>query len=93
MATAGVRHILVKTAKEAEQLKKQLNQGQDFSKLAKKHSLCPTGKKAGGDLGVVKPGQMVKAFDKAVFKGKELELQGPVKTQFGYHVIQVLYRG
>jgi len=93
MAMAGVRHILVKTAKEAQQIKKQLIMGQDFAKLAKKLSLCPSGKKAGGDLGEVRPGQMVKPFDKAVFKGKELELQGPVKTQFGYHIIQVLYRG
>ncbi|BCE02341.1 peptidylprolyl isomerase [Marinicellulosiphila megalodicopiae] len=93
MAVAGVRHILVKTAQEAEQLKKQIKLGSDFAKLAKKHSLCPSGKKTGGDLGEVRQGQMVKPFDKAVFKGKELELQGPLKTQFGFHILQVLYRG
>lgn len=92
MAVAGARHILVKTAKEAEQLKKRIHLGEDFGKLAKKFSNCPSGKRHAGDLGEIKPGQMVKAFDKAVFKGKELDVQGPIKTQFGYHLIQVLYR-
>ena len=56
---ALARHILVKTAEEAEQLKRRLAKGEDFSKLAKKHSLCKSGRK-GGDLGEVRPGQMVK---------------------------------
>lgn len=88
---ACARHILVKTAAEAEKLKKRIQQGEDFAKLAKKFSQCPSGKK-GGDLGEFRPGQMVKAFDQVVFKKPILEIHGPVKTQFGFHLIQTLYR-
>jgi peptidyl-prolyl cis-trans isomerase C len=84
-------HILVKTRDEAEKLKQQLSKGADFGKLAKQHSLCPSGKK-GGDLGEFRKGQMVKAFDDVVFKAPLLEVQGPVKTQFGFHLIKTLYR-
>ncbi|MDX5406522.1 MAG: peptidylprolyl isomerase [Chromatiaceae bacterium] len=84
-------HILVKTREEAEKLEQQLAKGADFGKLAKQHSLCPSGKK-GGDLGEFRKGQMVKPFDDAVFKGPLLEVQGPVKTQFGFHLIKTLYR-
>lgn len=92
MAVAGVRHILVQTNAEANRLRERIAKGADFGKLAKQFSLCPSGKKAGGDLGEVRPGQMVRAFDKIVFKGELLKVHGPVKTQFGFHVIQVLYR-
>ena len=91
MSKACALHILVKTREEAEKLKLQLAKGADFGKLAKQHSLCPSGKK-GGDLGEFRKGQMVKAFDDAVFKGPVLEVQGPVKTQFGFHLIKTLYR-
>ena len=84
-------HILVKTREEAEKLKQQLAKGADFGKLAKQHSLCPSGKK-GGDLGEFRKGQMVKPFDDAVFKGALLEVQGPVESQFGFHLIKTLYR-
>ncbi|MBU3016468.1 peptidylprolyl isomerase [Paraglaciecola agarilytica] len=88
---AGACHILVKTEKEAQQLKAQLNKGANFQQLAKKHSLCPSGKK-GGDLGEFSPGTMVKAFDNVVFKKDILTVHGPVKTQFGFHLIKTLYR-
>ncbi len=84
-------HILVKTEKEALDLKQKLAKGADFHTLAKKHSICPSGKK-GGDLGEFSPGTMVKAFDNVVFKKPILEVHGPVKTQFGYHLIKTLYR-
>ncbi|MDX1676910.1 peptidylprolyl isomerase PpiC [Arsukibacterium sp.] len=84
-------HILVKTREEAEKLKQQLARGADFGKLAKQHSLCPSGKK-GGDLGEFRKGQMVKAFDDVVFKRAVLEVHGPIKTQFGFHLIKTLYR-
>ncbi|MGR7921408.1 peptidylprolyl isomerase PpiC [Zobellella denitrificans] len=84
-------HILVKTEAECLALKQQLDKGADFGKLAKKHSICPSGKR-GGDLGEFSKGDMVGPFDKAVFSGPELKVQGPVKTRFGYHLIKVLYR-
>lgn len=91
MARASAVHILVKTKSEAEKLKQQLAKGGNFGELAKKHSLCPSGKK-GGDLGEFGPGQMVKAFDNVVFKKPILEVHGPIKTQFGFHLIKTLYR-
>ena len=84
-------HILVKTEAECLAIKQQLDKGGDFGKLAKKYSTCPSGKR-GGDLGEFNKGDMVGPFDKAVFSGPELVIQGPVKTRFGYHLIKVLYR-
>lgn len=89
---ASACHILVKTKDEAEQLKKQLAQGANFQQLAKKHSICSSAKK-GGDLGEFRPGQMAKPFDNVVFKKAILEVHGPVKTKFGFHLIKTLYRG
>ena len=91
MPRACARHILVKTRQEAENLKKRIAMGEDFAKLAKKFSQCPSGKK-GGDLGEFSPGQMVKAFDNVVFKEEVLKVHGPVKTQFGFHLIETIYR-
>lgn len=91
MAKAAAVHILVKTKEQAEQLKKQLDAGANFHELAKKHSICSSAKR-GGDLGEFRPGQMVKAFDNVVFKKPILTVHGPVKTQFGYHLIKTLYR-
>lgn len=91
MAVACARHILVKQAALAEKLKKDLERGSDFGKIAKKHSICPSGKK-GGDLGEFKRGAMVKAFDDVVFKKEVLKIHGPIKTKFGFHLIQTIYR-
>lgn len=91
MKMAMARHILVKTKEEADQLKKRLARGEDFSKLAKKYSTCNSAKRF-GDLGEVKPGQMVKAIDTIIFKKKELVVHGPVKTKFGYHLVEVVFR-
>ncbi|WP_434361495.1 peptidylprolyl isomerase PpiC [Parasalinivibrio latis] len=87
---AAAVHILVKTESEAKGILAQLKKGASFQQLAKKHSLCPSGKK-GGDLGEFQQGQMVPAFDKAVFKGELLTPQ-LVKTKFGWHVLKTLYR-
>jgi len=92
MATANARHILVKTKEEAEEIKQQLANGKDFAMLAKKHSLCKSSAKKGGDLGEFGPGKMLKAFDNVVFKKPVLKVHGPVKTKFGYHLIETIYR-
>ncbi|MCX2496601.1 peptidylprolyl isomerase PpiC [Plesiomonas shigelloides] len=88
---AAAIHILVKTERECLALKKKLDDGADFGKLARQFSTCPSGKR-GGDLGEFARGQMVKAFDKAVFSAPLLQVVGPIKTQFGYHLIKVLYK-
>jgi peptidyl-prolyl cis-trans isomerase C len=91
MAKAMARHILVKTEAEAAQLKARIAKGEAFDVLARKFSTCPSGKR-GGDLGEVRPGQMVKAIDQVIFKKPLREVHGPVKSQFGYHLVQVFFR-
>ncbi len=91
MTTARARHILVKEKKDCLDLLEQVNDGADFAALAEKHSQCPSGKK-GGDLGEFRPGMMVKEFDKVVFSGNLNEVYGPIKTQFGFHLIEILER-
>jgi len=91
MAKATARHILVKTEEQCEQLKQDIANGKDFAEVAKEHSSCPSGRK-GGDLGSFGPGQMVKEFDEVVFSADLNEVQGPVKTQFGYHLLEVTSR-
>ena len=59
-----------------------------FEDAAKKHSTCPSGQK-GGDLGEFGRGQMVKEFEDATFSAEIGKIVGPVKTQFGYHLIKV----
>lgn len=90
-ARAHALHILVKTQAEAQKLLEQLQKGGDFAKLAKRYSTCPSGKK-GGDLGEFRQGDMVKPFDKVVFSGELFKVLGPVKTQFGFHLIKVIDR-
>lgn len=91
MATATARHILVETQDLCEQLKQQVQDGADFAELAREHSNCPSGQR-GGDLGTFGRGQMVQEFDAVVFSAPLNEVQGPVQTQFGYHLIEVTSR-
>ena len=91
MAKASARHILVKTEEQCEALKKDIEGGADFAAVAKEHSDCPSGER-GGDLGEFSPGQMVKEFDEVVFSGDLNTVLGPVKTQFGYHLLEVTNR-
>lgn len=91
MSLANARHILVETTDECNDLKQRIADGEDFVALAMKHSKCPSGRR-GGDLGSFGPGQMVPEFDKVVFSAPLNEVQGPVKTQFGYHLLEVTSR-
>lgn len=91
MKIASARHILVNSEAQANELKTAIENGQDFATLAKQYSSCPSGKN-GGDLGQFGPGMMVKEFDEVVFSAPVNTVQGPVKTQFGYHLIEVTSR-
>ena len=91
MPKASARHILVKTEESCLDLKQQIEGGTDFAAAAKEHSQCPSSAK-GGALGEFGPGQMVPEFDQAVFSGNVGELQGPIQTQFGYHLLEVTRR-
>ena len=91
MTRASARHILVSTQDECEALKTEIENGADFAELARQHSQCPSGRR-GGELGEFGRGQMVREFDEVVFSAEIGEVQGPVKTQFGYHLIEVTER-
>jgi peptidyl-prolyl cis-trans isomerase C len=81
-------HILVKTEDDANRILKRLSDGEEFQKVARRFSSCPSGKN-GGDLGWFGKGQMVPEFEDAAFAADAGKVVGPVKTQFGYHVIRV----
>ncbi|HEY3348164.1 MAG TPA: SurA N-terminal domain-containing protein [Thermoanaerobaculia bacterium] len=95
-----VRHILYKVEGAGEAAQKaradaavrKLKGGADFAALAKAESDDPGSKANGGDLGSFPKGRMVKEFEAAAFGAKEKEIVGPVRSSFGYHVIQVLER-
>jgi peptidyl-prolyl cis-trans isomerase C len=91
MARATARHILVVSKSQCEALKREIEDGADFAELARKHSSCPSGRE-GGDLGEFGPGMMVREFDEVVFSAEVNTVQGPVKTQFGYHLLEVTSR-
>ena len=91
MPTASARHILVKDEGSCLSLKQQIQDGADFAAVAKEHSQCPSGS-SGGDLGTFRQGQMVPEFDRVVFNDALNTVHGPVKTQFGYHLLEITAR-
>ncbi len=91
MVRATARHLLVDSEAKCNDIKEQIANGADFAEMAKQHSSCPSGR-SGGDLGEFGRGQMVKEFDEVVFSAPLNEVQGPVKTQFGYHLLEVTSR-
>ena len=88
---ASARHILVPTEEVCLDLKTQIEGGADFAAMAKEHSECPSGQR-GGELGEFSPGQMVREFDDVVFNEAVGQVHGPVKTQFGFHLIEITNR-
>lgn len=92
MPKAHARHILVHKQNIAKKIKKEIiNKEISFEKAAKKYSKCPSGKQ-GGDLGTFNKGDMVKEFDKVVFSCELNRIHGPIKTDFGFHLIEILSR-
>ena len=91
MPKASARHILVADEQSCNDLKTKIAEGADFAAVAQEHSSCPSGAQ-GGDLGEFSPGMMVREFDEVVFSAPLNEVQGPVKTQFGYHLLEVTKR-
>lgn len=91
MAKASARHILVPSEEECNTLKQRIENGEDFAAMASEYSQCPSGRQ-GGALGEFTPGQMVREFDEVVFSGELGKVLGPVRTQFGYHLIEITSR-
>jgi peptidyl-prolyl cis-trans isomerase C len=82
---------LVKSEDSCTVLKQEIADGANFAAVAKEHSQCPSGQQ-GGDLGEFKPGQMVPEFDQVVFSEEIGKVHGPIKTQFGYHLVEITNR-
>ena len=92
MSKATARHILLNSEKLAKKLKKEIIKDEiTFEKAAKKYSKCPS-KKSGGNLGTFSKGEMVKEFDSIVFSKDLHRIHGPIKTEFGFHLIEILAR-
>jgi len=91
MARASARHILVTTEELCNELKTRIANGEKFEELAKEYSQCPSGAN-GGELGTFHQGEMVPEFDKVVFNDDINVVHGPVKTQFGYHLLETTAR-
>ena len=86
-AKASAKHILTNDEETCLKVKKEIEAGEKtFEDAAKEYSTCPS-KEQGGNLGTFGRGQMVPEFDQAVFEGELGKVIGPVKTQFGYHLI------
>ena len=81
-------HILVKTEGEAYICFQEIRNGKTFELVAQEKSICPS-RKGGGSLGWFTKNMMVKEFEKAAFSGKKGQMLGPIKTQFGYHIIRI----
>jgi peptidyl-prolyl cis-trans isomerase C len=92
MPQATARHILLNNEKLARKLKKEIISNEiTFEKAAKKFSKCPSSKR-GGNLGTFKKGDMVKEFDNVIFSQDLNKIHGPIKTQFGFHLIEIMAR-
>lgn len=86
--TIEARHILVDSEELANEVIKEIKGGMPFAEAATKYSSCPS-KAEGGNLGRFGKGQMVPEFEEAAFKLEPGKISDPVKTQFGYHIIEV----
>ncbi len=83
-------HILVEDAETANEVKQKLNEGADFSELAKEYSIDTSNAESGGDLGYFARGEMVTAFEDVSFAMEIDEVSDPVETEYGFHIIQVV---
>jgi peptidyl-prolyl cis-trans isomerase C len=86
--TVAARHILVDTLEQMQDIKVEISNGMSFEEAARKYSKCPSSAQ-GGSLGSFTRGRMVPEFETAAFQLQVGEISEPVKTQFGYHLIQL----
>ena len=91
MRKASARHILVADKTACDDLKTRIEGGEDFAEIARQYSECPSGQQ-GGDLGEFSPGMMVREFDTVVFSAEMGKVHGRVRTEFGYHLIEITKR-
>ena len=87
MSKIKVRHILVQHQYQAQDLQRSLSQGEEFGSLAKKFSLCASAA-GGGDLGLIAPDRLDNQFAEALSELDAHQISNPVRTKFGWHLIQ-----
>ncbi len=86
----STRQILVKTEKEAKEIKTKLDKGEDFAELAKQYSIDPSAKATGGEIGYHAKGSLVPEYEAVAFKMTKVgQISAPIKTQLGYHIVQL----
>lgn len=89
---ASARHLLMNSQSECQQVKNDISDNKiTFEAAAEKYSLCPSASN-GGDLGTFPQGQMVPEFDEVVFNEELNVIHGPIKTEFGYHLLKITSR-
>ena len=86
--TVSAKHILVDALEQMQEIKTEIDNGMSFEEAAQKYSKCPSAAQ-GGSLGSFTRGRMVPEFEEAAFKLEVNEISEPIKTQFGYHLIQL----
>lgn len=86
--TVNAKHILVADEDKCKEILAEIENGKAFELAAQAYSTCPSGQR-GGDLGEFGRGQMVPEFEQAAFEAEVGQVVGPVKTQFGFHLIKV----
>ena len=91
MLRAAARHILVESEEACQKIKQKIIDGADFAQMAREHSQCPSSEQ-GGELGEFGPGEMVPEFDAVVFEGEVGKVHGPIRTEFGYHLVEIISR-
>jgi len=86
----NTRHILLKTEEEAKQIMEKLQKGENFVDLSKTYSIDPNAKASGGEIGFHPKGTLLPEYEAAAFKLTKVgQVTGPVKSQFGYHIIRL----
>lgn len=84
------RHILIEDEEEAKDIKKQLDDGADFAKLAKEHSVDEGSAEQGGEVGFFSVGSMVPEFEDAAYSMEKGEISDPIQSDYGFHIVEVL---
>lgn len=84
------RHILVQDEETANDIKKKLDDGDDFADLAKEHSVDEGTAEQGGEVGFFSVGSMVPEFEDAAFTMEKGDISDPIQSEFGFHIVEVL---
>lgn len=86
---AHVKQILLKDINQVIEVQEKLNSGTSFENLAREYSICKTGQR-GGDIGTIKQGTMIEAYDNAIIETRNGAISRPFKTQYGWYILKIV---